>query len=283
VNIPPLSNLKGHVTMVVCAACGKEKPRSEYAGAQLKKKEGQRCRACAAGVPTPARPGAEVSEVAAAKPTDVRAFLAEVEKQMSSRSAAEFGLEEGLLAKVLPCLAPTASVEVSAFATRVLTAISMHDGLTERLLAGDCLPPLLQRLATSPDSLAILITTLLHNLADTPATRQKLAESAALFTLTRTILDPASSDELKEHCLTAVASMAGLAAEAVSFPQTIGTLCAADQPQEALRAMQLMVDRPELRQGLARVKEVHSGLRAASSSPDGQVAAQALEMLKLLG
>ena len=217
------------------------------------------------------------------RPKDVKAYLMEIEKQITSRSAAEFGLEGGLLGKVLPCLAPTATTEVSSLAARVLTAVSMHDGLTEKLLDGGVLPPLLQRIPTSPDSLAILILTLLHNLADTPATRRKLVVGGALSTVTRSILDPGSSDELKEHCLTAVASMAGLAAEAVSFPQAIGILCASEADvAEPLRAMRFMVDRPELRGGLARLEEVQSGLRAASNSPNPQAATEAAEMLKLL-
>ena len=51
---------------------------------------------------------------------------------------------------------------------------------------------------------------------------------------------------------------------------------------EPLRAMRFMVDRPELRGGLARLEEVQSGLRAASNSPNPQAATEAAEMLKLL-
>jgi len=53
---------------------------------------------------------------------------------------------------------------------RILTAASLHDGLTARMLkASELVPALLAALTTATDALAIPLVDLLHNLQPEPS------------------------------------------------------------------------------------------------------------------
>ncbi len=135
-------------------------------------------------------------------------------------------------------------------------------------------------------SLSILVVALLNNLADSAANLMRLIGAGTLAALTRVVLEPAASATLKEHALSAAAATGGLASEEVSFPQVVGRMCGSRLPgtqREAVRAMLLLTDRPELRPQLASVSDVSDGLRAAAASRDAAAAAGAAEALELLG
>jgi len=183
-------------------------------------------------------------------------------------------------------LEPLGSKEVAAIAVRVLTAASLHDSVGATLLRDGVLPLLLGRLGTAADGLAILIVALFHNLADSSANCLRLLAAGTLCAVTRLILEPVSSATLKEHCVTAAASMAGCAAEEVSFPQVVGRLCASRLPgtqREALSSLELIANVATYRAQLPQVADVVSGLRAACRSRDATVSSQARTLLQLLG
>ena len=208
-----------------------------------------------------------------------------VESGATSAAGAAVLLDARLAGRLAPFLAPTAPPRLASLAVRALTAASMHDGTTARLLADGCLPPLLARLPTAPDSLAILLVALLNNLADSDGNRLRLLTAGALSLLTHLVIDPAGSATLKEQCVNAAAAIGGQPDAEVSFPQLVGALCASRIPgtqREAVRSAAIMAARAELLPGLARVPGLVDSLRAAESSRDAAAAAGAAEVLGAL-
>ena len=156
---------------------------------------------------------------------------------------------------------------------------------TSRLPPEGYLPPLLARLPTAPDSLAILLVALLNNLADSDGNRLRLLTAGALSLLTHLVIDPAGSATLKEQCVNAAAAIGGQPDAEVSFPQLVGALCASRIPgtqREAVRSAAIMAARAELLPGLARVPGLVDALRAAENSRDAAAAAGAAEVLGAL-
>lgn len=208
-------------------------------------------------------------------------WLADCETKAVERPWLDAALDEDLVKRVGAFLTPLSKTDESILAVRVLTAASIHDGLTERLLRDGCLPLILERLRTSGESLSIPIAALLHNLADTPANQMRLIAGGAVAALTHIVLDPAAGGTLKEHCLQAVASMAGRAEAEISFPAVCGLLCSSRLPgtqREGLRALALLAERADLRGRLSAVDEIQTGLQAARASRDAAVAEQAAEL-----
>ena len=185
----------------------------------------------------------------------------------------------GALASFLP---PTAPKAAASLALRLLSALALHSSLTEPLVRSAALPPLLARLAMEIGDVGVQCAALLHNLADAPANRMRLLHAGALGVLTQVLVDPSGSGALKEHCLQAVASLAGKPECAESFPQLLGTFLAARLPgtqREALSAVQLIRERqPGIESRLAGVEELVAGLGAAAASSDAQVAKDAAEL-----
>ena len=125
-----------------------------------------------------------------------------------------------------------------------------------------------------------------HVLADSPATRMRLLFAGTLGVLTRILLEPAATPALKEHCLQAVASLAGVPEAELSFPALLGTFMSSRTPgtqRDALTALQLIRERqPGIEERLFGVAELTAGLSCAASSTDAEVARSAAEALEAL-
>ena len=102
-------------------------------------------------------------------------WLTDCETKAAEKTWLDAALDEGLVKRLGAFLTPIAASDESLLAVRVLTAASMHDGVTERLLRDGCLPLALERLRTAGESLSIPIVALLHNIADTPANQMRLS------------------------------------------------------------------------------------------------------------
>ena len=188
----------------------------------------------------------------------------------------------GALASYLP---PTAPKSYASLAIRLLSAMALHGPLTEALVRSSCVAPLLGRLSISIDgSVGVQCATLLHNLADSPATRMRLLHAGALEVIIRVIVEPAASDGLKEHLLTALHSLAGVTEEGLAVPDLIGRFIAAKLPgtqRSGLSSLQILREKhgSAIDGRLAGCEGLVEGLTAASSSGDKEVAAEAAEVL----
>lgn len=144
---------------------------------------------------------------AAAEPAPL---LEQLEASCSSGPAAERLVAAGLVPRLARRIQPGSDRQLAALAVRVLTAASLHDGLTGQMLkASELVPALLAALAAAAETLAIPLVDLVHNLADSDANRLRLTAGGCLPALTRQMLEPAGSATIKEHTLNAVASLAG--------------------------------------------------------------------------
>lgn len=224
-----------------------------------------------------------------------QASLEKLEVVLADANAAKAALAPEMSLVALMCvLMLSDEPKLPALALRVLTAVSMHGGgCTTLLLQADglrngtgLLDVLLGRLPRCGDELSILIVALINNLADTPANQLRIVASGALGALTHVILNPAASGVLKEHVLTAAAAMGAMAEEEISFPQVVGRLCASRVPgtqRQAVHAMEILADRPQLRPQLAALSDIVSGLRSACGSRDSVAAQGAKDTLGILG
>ena len=191
----------------------------------------------------------------------------------------------GALAAFLP---PTAPKAAASLAVRLLSAMAMHAPLTEALVRSAMLPPLLARLNASLDgSVGVQCATLLHNLADGPASRMRLMHAGTLLVLTRVLVEPAADGALKEHCLQAAASLCGMPEAELSFPELLGAQLASPMPgtqKGALEALQIIRERQgaAVDARLAGCAKLVDGLANASGAKDAHVAANAQEMLSAL-
>ena len=168
------------------------------------------------------------SAEAAAEPSSL---LEQLEASCASRPAAEHLVAAGLVARLSRRLAPGSDRALSALSVRILTAASLHNGLTaEMLKSAELVPALLVALTTATDTLAIPLVDLVHNLADSDANRMRLTASGCLPALTRQLLEPTGSATLKEHCHNAAASLAGVPDTELSFPEIIARCCASRIP-----------------------------------------------------
>ena len=180
------------------------------------------------------------SAEAAAEPASL---LEQLEASCASRPAAEHLVAAGLVARLSRRLAPGSDRALAALSVRILTAVSLHDGLTaEMLKSAELVPAVLAALTTATDTLAIPLVDLLHNLADSDANRMRLTAGGCLPALTRQLLEPTGSATLKEHSHNAAASLAGVPDTELSFPEIIARCCASRIPgiqREGVRAMAL--------------------------------------------
>lgn len=190
----------------------------------------------------------------------------------------------GALAAFLPPTAPKAAASV---AVRMLSAMALHAPLTEGLVRSAALTPLLARLSAELGDVGIQCAALLHNLADSPATRMRLLHAGALEVVTRMMVEPSASDGLKEHLLTAMHSLAGVTDEGLAVPDLIGRFLCAKLPgtqRSALSALQIIRERqPGIEARLSGIEGLMAGLRTASASSDASVVSGATEMLAALG
>lgn len=223
------------------------------------------------------------SAEAAAEPASL---LEQLEASCASRPAAEHLVAAGLVARLSRRLAPGSDRALAALSVRILTATSLHDGLTAEMLKSvELVPAVLAALTTATDTLAIPLVDLVHNLADSDANRMRLTAGGCLPALTRQLLEPTGSATLKEHSHNAAASLAGVPDTELSFPEIIARCCASRIPgiqREGVRAMTLVAQKPELRGRLAVVSGLPEGLRAAAASRDAASAEAAAELLATL-
>lgn len=189
----------------------------------------------------------------------------------------------GALAAFLP---PTAPKTAASLAVRMLSAIALHASLTEALVRSAALPALLARLGAEIGDVGIQCAALLHNLADAPATRMRLLHAGALEVVTRVLVEPAASDGLKEHLLTAMHSLAGVTEEGIAVPELLGRFLRAKLPgtqRSALSALQIVRERqPGVEARLKGVNSLMEALVEAAASADATVASGAAEMLAVL-
>ena len=205
----------------------------------------------------------------------------------TSEVAARRMLDAQVTSALAALIPPTAPKPAASLALRLLSAMAMHLSLTEALVRSPVLPPLLARLNASLDGgVGVQCATLLHSLADSPASRMRLLHAGALGTLTRVMVEPSAADGLKEHCLQAVASLAGQPESSLSLPDFLGVFAAAKAPgtqRAALAALQILREKvPGVEVRLAQCESLVDGLRAAARSADSTVAAQAAELLAAL-
>lgn len=168
-------------------------------------------------------------------------------------------------------------------------SVALHRAVSADLVRSAIVPPLLARLGASLDgSVGVQCATLLHNLADSAASRMRLLHAGSLGVLTRVLVEPSADASLKEHCLQAAGSLCGLAEAEISFPEMLGKLLQAPVPgtqKLALEAVQIIREK----QGkgvdarLASCPPLVDGLRKASGAADAQLACGAMDMLAALG
>ena len=183
----------------------------------------------------------------------------------------------GPLSTFLPHEIPKAT---TSLALRMLLGMAVHTSITEVIVRSSITTPLLARLATSGDSIGLQCALLVHNLADAPATRMRLLHAGTLEVLTRILVEPAAGPQIKEHCLQAAASLAGVPESEHSFPELVGKFLGARLPgtqKKALTALQLIRERggSNIDERLAACDVLVDGLRTAAASADADVAADA--------
>uniref|UniRef100_A0A7S2IDG2 Armadillo repeat-containing protein 8 n=1 Tax=Haptolina brevifila TaxID=156173 RepID=A0A7S2IDG2_9EUKA len=179
-------------------------------------------------------------------------------------------------------LLPAAPKTAASLAARMLSAMSTHPNVSEAIIKSGVVPAILARLGVSIDGVGIQCAALCHNLADSPSNRIRLMHAHMLMSLTRVMVEPAASDSLKEHCLTAAASLAGKPDSECSFPELLGTfLCQAPGTQrEALSCLDLIREKqPGVDGRLAQVAVLMQGLAKAATSTDKAVAESATQEL----
>ena len=195
-------------------------------------------------------------------------------------------LEANIGRALVPLVSPEAPTPTASLAVRLLSAMSTHRCGTDAIVKSPVVGPLLVRLSTAAEGVGVQCAVLVHNLADSPATRMRLIFAGALGVLTRVLLEPVTTPALKEHCLQAVASLAGMPEAELSFPALLGTCLSSKTPgtqRAALNALQLIRERqPEVEGRLAGVDELMAGLASAASSTDAEVSRDAAEALAAL-
>lgn len=102
------------------------------------------------------------------------------------------------------------------------------------------------------------------------------------------VWQPAASDALKEHCLQATASLAGLPECELSFPELLGKFLSAKLPgtqRDALAALELVREKQgkAVDARLAACTPLVDGLRGAAGSSDAGVAAGAATIMTAFG
>lgn len=205
----------------------------------------------------------------------------------ASETAASQLLDAQIARVLAGFIDPKASSKVLAsLAVRLLSALSTHAKLTDGIVRSAALAPVLARLAMSIDGVGVQCAALLHNLADSPATRMRLLHAGLLGVLTRLIVEPSVSAGLKEHCLQAAASLAGMPESELSFPQLLGHFVAHKMPgtqRQALSALTVIREaQPGVEGRLAQVSELTKGLEVATASSDAAVASEAQQLLDAL-
>lgn len=223
---------------------------------------------------------------AATQPSEAESCLERLEAAAASRTAAERLVAAQLVGRLAPRLKPGSDKKLAALAVRVLTAASLHDGLTAQMLkAAELAAMLIEALVAATDALAIPLVDLMHNLADSDANRLRLIAAGCLPAVTRLLLAPSGSSTLKEHALNAAASLAGVPDTELSFPEILARCCASRIPgiqREGLRSMQLVAARSDLAPRLAQVDGLKEALRAAATSRDAACAQSAAELIEVL-
>lgn len=115
----------------------------------------------------------------------------------------------------------------------------------------------------------------------------RLLHAGALEVCARVVAEPAASDGLKEHVLTAMHSLAGAADEGLAVPDLLGRFLGARLPgtqRSALAALQIIREKAgrAIDARLAGCEAIVGGLRAAAGSSDAQVASEASALLAAL-
>ncbi len=193
-------------------------------------------------------------------------------------------LDAGIAGVLCGSIEPEKPKAMAGSALRLLSALSTHDSLTERLLrTGRLVEHLVTLLPVAGDEVAAQVANLMHNLADGPANRLRLLHGGVLIALTHVILTPSASAGVKEQCLHAAAACAGLSHTELSFPELLGRMCASKVPgtvRDALTSLEVIVEKqPEVRRRLGETEEVVEGLRVAAGSSDLSVASGAAALL----
>mmetsp|Transcript_38307 Transcript_38307/g.89664 ORF Transcript_38307/g.89664 Transcript_38307/m.89664 type:complete len:321 (-) Transcript_38307:137-1099(-) len=227
--------------------------------------------------------------LASANETDIATLVLLADTAAASESAARVLAAAHLGSSLVPMLQPGAPRQSAAAALQLLSGATKHAApdISKLLLLDDILQPLLSLFALrAEEELAVRVAMLLNSLADSRGSRFRLLHGGALRALTHTIIEPMSSGALKEHCLQAVASIAGRPDDEVSLPQILGLLCADRLPgtqREALASLQIIAEKqPELCARLLQVDEIAHGLASAVESSDTTVSVDAADLLKLL-
>ena len=237
----------------------------------------------------PTRAALLVAELAGASdPNAVAEAMVLLAEVCATSELAGSRLLEAKAAQTLALFIPPAAPKAGcSLAVRLLSAMALHAKLTAKIVSSAVLPPLLARIGTSIDGVGVQCATLLHNLADSPANRMRLLHGGALEVVTRIMVEPAASGGLKEHCLTAVHSLAGVTDEGLALPDIIGRLLGAKVPgtqKSALTALCIIREKsPGVEPRLAACEPLVNGLKTAAGSSDAALAGGAAEQLKALG
>merc|ERR1719231_1464013 len=83
-----------------------------------------------------------------------------------------------------PLLPPLADKRTASLAIRLLSALAMHNALTETIIRSSALAPLLARLGSEIGDVGVQCAMLLINLADGPRTRMRLLHAGAIEVVT---------------------------------------------------------------------------------------------------
>jgi len=230
---------------------------------------------------------AKLEDISVKEGEDAQEALALLAEACAASECASTRLLEAHLGRALaPLVAPEAPTPMASLAVRLLSAISTHRAGTDAVAKSAVVGPLLMRLSMATEGVGVQCAVLVHNLADSAGTRMRLLHAGALGVLTRIMLEPSATAALKEHCLQAVASLAGMPEAELSFPSLIGTFLGARLPgtqRDALNALQLVRERqPGIESRLAGVDELMAGLISAAASTDAEVASGAAEALAAL-
>jgi hypothetical protein len=211
-------------------------------------------------------------------------LLAEVcaASALASSRLLDAGVSKVLAALIHPSVPKTSA----SLALRMVSGMSTHKGVTEAIIKAGLVSPVLARLVVSIDGVGIQAAALCHNLADSPGNRMRMMNEGTLGALTRVILEPAASAQLKEHALQAAASLAGKPEAECSFPELLGGFISMKLPgtqREALNALDLVREKqPGIEGRLQRVPAIMEGLQVAAASRDPKVAASARMLFKTL-
>lgn len=119
----------------------------------------------------------------------VKAMALLAEACATSESASRRLLDAGVVGPLAMSISPEMPKAAASVALRMLSAMALHATLTEQLVRSSALPPLLSRLSVSIDGVGVQCATLVHNLADAPATRMRLLHAGTLRVLTRVIVE----------------------------------------------------------------------------------------------